>query len=121
MSIQIGGAPPGFRFWAIVSSAVLGLMCVLAGACVMHMRSLVELHGIDYKQGMLLGMRAGLGGFAVVWCGYMALLAVTASASRWRVWLHVAMVAWVIVACYCMFAAIHGWYWTMFGGMRGVM
>ncbi|MEM9415558.1 MAG: hypothetical protein AAGA29_08790 [Planctomycetota bacterium] len=121
MQIEIAGNQPGFKAWAVLSSSVLGMMCVLAGACVMHMQSMVEIYDLDFKVGMRLGMRFGLSGFVVVWCGYMLLLAIAASASRCRGWLHVVMVGWVVFATLGMLDVITGWIGTVLGCGGGVM
>lgn len=121
MQIQIAGTEPGFKLWAIVSSMALAVMCMLAGACVMHMQSLAEVYDMDFKTGVKLGMRFGLAGFAIAWCGYMVLLAFAASTPRFRAGFRFAMLTWVLIACGVLALVIHGWFGTMFSGMRSVM
>ncbi|XAL98287.1 hypothetical protein OT109_11820 [Phycisphaeraceae bacterium D3-23] len=121
MPLQIAENQPGFKAWAVLSSLVLGVMCLLAGACVIHMQSMVEIYDIEFKTGMRLGMRLGLTGFAIVWCGYMVLLAFATSTNRYRGWLRVVMSVWVVLACLGMIGVITGWFGTVIGWGGGVM
>lgn len=121
MEIASDGHQPGFRAWAILSSMVLAVLCLLGGACVLHGQWLVETYDADRKWGLVRGMRLGLLGIAVIWCGYMALLGIALVARRCRLWLWIVMCCWVLLAVWVLVGTIVGWYGTMFGGMRGVM
>jgi len=121
MPIEIAGNQPGFKLWAVLSSLVLGVLCLLGGACVLHGVAIVETYDTEVKTGLARGIRIGLVGIAVIWCCYMAMLAWAATSERFRVSLRFLMAGWLLIACWLLLGVLNGWLWTMFGGMRSVM
>jgi hypothetical protein len=122
MQIEIAGHQPGFKAWAMVSSALLAVFCVLGGACVLHCQSLLETYGdIDLPGGLKLGLQIGLTGVAFTWCGYMGLIAASLLPVRGRLWLQLGTVVWLLIAAWVTRLVIGGWLHLMFSGMRSVM
>ena len=121
MPIQIAGTGTGFKAWAILSSLVMAIVCLLAGACIMQTQTMLERYDSDITRGLKLAMQVGLPGVVLGWCGYMALLACASVAKRYGAALHIAMLIWVILTCLLSLGAIYGWMRMMFTGMRSVV
>ena len=121
MPIEIAGNQPGFKVWAIVSSLGLAVLCLLAGVSVMFGEHIAEEFDAELPGGMKMGMRFGLLGIAMIWCGYMALLVWAATRERRRGWHFGLMLGWVLLAVWYTGIVSFGFLACFASGTKSVM
>jgi hypothetical protein len=70
----VAGQEGGVRFWAALSSAVLAVLCIIAGGALLFTEKVVAGYDIELPQLSIFVLRLGLGSVAATWLLYMIAL-----------------------------------------------